>query len=102
MTARGPLAPHTPGPWARNISPKYPVYAEVDHRKVAVALTGHGVGEAEAMSNLVLIAAAPTLRLAVEYLLPRAHRHLCDREALDKIQKLVELLPPSPPPVTRE
>ena len=52
---------HTPGPWARNISPKYPVYAESDHRKVALALNGHDMTDDEAMSNLRLIAAAPDL-----------------------------------------
>lgn len=57
---------HTPGPWARNISPKYPVYAEDDHRKVAIALSGHGVSDDEAMANLKLIAAAPTMLEALK------------------------------------
>ena len=58
--------PHTPGPWARNINPTYPIYAEKDHRKIAFALVGKGVTEAEAMANLDLIAAAPDLLAALE------------------------------------
>ncbi len=57
---------HTPGPWARNISPKYPVYAEADHKKVALALNGHDVSDEEAMANLKLIAAAPDLLVALQ------------------------------------
>lgn len=57
---------HTPGPWARNVSTKYPIYAESDHRKIGFALTGNGVSEEEAMANLSLMAAAPDLLKACQ------------------------------------
>ena len=59
---------HTPGPWARNISTKYPIYTEADHRKIAIALNGHDIDDGEAMANLKLIAAAPDLLKALRAL----------------------------------
>jgi len=61
---------HTPGPWARNISPKYPIYAEADNRKIAAILTGLGMSDEEAMANLKLVAAAPELLEALQGVLP--------------------------------
>lgn len=74
----------TPGPWARNISPKYPVYSEAGHKKVAVALTGVGVSEAEASANLCLIAAAPDLYDATLVLRQHLSLFCSDGDAIAK------------------
>lgn len=61
---------HTPGPWHRNISVKYPVFAgeAPNHKRIATVLHGpiHGVPLDEAEANLRLIAAAPALLDALQ------------------------------------
>lgn len=54
---------HTPGPWARNISPawKYPIYDENNHNKIAYIIRDACITEAEQEANLNLIATAPEL-----------------------------------------
>lgn len=63
---------HTPGPWHRNIHPRYPIYSEQRNQKVAAALYGGrtGVSEAEALANCDLIAAAPELLAALRFAEP--------------------------------
>lgn len=55
---------HTPGPWERNISPKYPVYAGPKGKHTLVAAI---LSPAEhAAADYALIAAAPELLAAAE------------------------------------
>lgn len=59
---------HTPGPWARNISPawKYPIYEEKNHNKIAYIIKDACISEAEQEANLNLIVAAPELLETLE------------------------------------
>ena len=74
------MSTHTPGPWSRNIKPatKYTVVFAGRNTHVARVVTD-GLAEEEVEANIALIAAAPDLLAALQYLQanpndPRAHR----------------------------
>ena len=76
---------HTPGPWARNISPawKYPIYDEKNHNKIAYIIKDAGISETEQEANLNLIVAAPELLEALDDLLEWADSQ-CGRSGNDE------------------
>jgi hypothetical protein len=64
----GTVLNHTPGPWQRNISAKYPIYAERTPGKKDWVHVAAALPCPEAEANLRLIAAAPDLLAELESL----------------------------------
>jgi len=64
-------ATHTPGPWYRNTSAKYPIYSETTPGqkdwKHLVAILQRGVSEEEQEANLNLVTASPDILAALEF-----------------------------------
>jgi hypothetical protein len=74
---------HTPGPWRISADGND---VENDEGAGVCALYADETADA----NAALIAAAPELLEALAYLLPRAHRHLCDGAKLRQIAALAD------------
>lgn len=83
---------HTQGGWGRNIKPasKYPIIYAGRNTHVAQVIT-RGIPESEAEANADLIAAAPDLLAALEWMLPAylaAHADACRHSGEPSLQSV--------------
>jgi hypothetical protein len=84
------MAGHTAGPWSYDHDFRGLIHVTANGRHITHLEKHSTKGHAEEQAaNARLIARAPALLEAVEYLLPRVHRHLADHAMLREITDMV-------------